>query len=173
MLATLDGLLGSRIVIIGNSGSGKTTLARELGMRAGIAPIDLDRIHWLDRVGAKRDEAEACELVRAAACEPRWIIEGVFGWLAEAALPRATALIWLDLPWSLCREGLEARGPWRDATAEDHAAFLQWAADYWRRETPSSFSGHLALFEGFDGYKRRLHNRPCGDGAEPGGNVAM
>jgi len=33
--------------------------------------------------------------------QPLWIIEGVYGWLAEVALPRATALIWLDLPWSL------------------------------------------------------------------------
>ena len=31
--------------------------------------------------------------------------EGVYGWLAEVAVPRATALIWLDIPWDVCREG--------------------------------------------------------------------
>jgi len=114
---------------------------------------------WLDKVGTQRNEAQARELVRAAASEQRWIIEGVFGWLAEVALPSATALIWLDLPWSICRDGLAARGPWRDAAPEAHADFLQWAEDYWRRKTPSSFAGHLALYEGFDRFKLRLHDR--------------
>ena len=26
------------------------------------------------------------------------LFEGVFGWLAEVAVPRATTLIWLDVP---------------------------------------------------------------------------
>jgi adenylate kinase family enzyme len=159
MVTILDAALGSRIVIIGNSGSGKSTLARALEKRADIPAIDLDHIHWLDKVGTQRDEAEAKELVRAAASEPRWIIEGVYGWLAGAALPRATALIWLDLPWRDCRDGLAARGPWRDAAPAAYAAFLQWAEDYWRRATPTSFTGHLALYEGFDRFKSRLHNR--------------
>ncbi len=30
---------------------------------------------------------------------------------AEAALPFATSLIWLDLPWSACSEGLARRRP--------------------------------------------------------------
>jgi adenylate kinase family enzyme len=159
VIMTLDDALGSRIVIIGNSGSGKSTLARALEKRAGLSAIDLDSIHWLDKVGTQRNEAQARELVRAAASEQRWIIEGVFGWLAEVALPRATALIWLDLPWSVCRDGLAARGPWRDAAREAYADFLQWAEDYWRRKTPSSFAGHLALYEGFDRFKLRLHDR--------------
>ena len=104
---------------------GSCTLARALEKRAGLSAIDLDSIHWLDKVGTQRNEAQARELVRAAASEQYWIIEGVFGWLAEVALPRATALIWLDLPWSICRDGLAARGPWRDAAPEAHADFLQ------------------------------------------------
>ena len=172
MVANPDPSLGSRIVIIGNSGSGKSTLARELGARMGVSAIDLDRIHWRDQVGGQRDEAEAKNMVRAAAGEPRWIIEGVYGWLAEVALPRATSLIWLDLPWSLCRAGLDARGPWRGATPDEHATFLRWAED-WRRETSTSFNGHLTLFEGFDGFKRRLHNRPCGGGGPGLGAVVV
>ena len=152
--------LGSRVVIIGNSGSGKSTLAQALAQRIGAPSIDLDRIHWQDQVGVKRDESLATGMMVEAAVQPRWIIEGVYGWLAAAALPSATSLIWLDLPWPVCSEGLSRRGPWKDASAAEHEAFLQWAEAYWQRQTPSSFAGHLALFEGFAGPKLRLRSRP-------------
>jgi len=154
---------GSRVVIIGASGSGKSTLARAIGARMNVEVVDLDRIHWLDRVGSKRNESDAKRIVSGLAANPSWIIEGVFGWLAEAALPRATSLVWLDLPWSACREGLAARGPWSGASAAEHADFLAWAEDYWRRETPSSFKGHLALFGAFIGPKWRLLSRAQAD----------
>jgi len=96
--------LGSRVVIIGNSGSGKSTLAQELAQRLGAPTIDLDHIHWRDSYGIKRDEDAAKRMVVDAAAESEWIIEGVYGWLAEVALPRATSLIWLDMPWTICRE---------------------------------------------------------------------
>lgn len=151
--------LGPRIVIIGASGSGKSTLARELGERLRLEVIDLDRIHWQGKVLVPRDEDDAKRIVAEKASAPAWIIEGVFGWLAAPALPRATSLIWLDLPWSVCREGLAQRGPWRGASAEEHADFLAWAEAYWTRQTPSSFAGHLALSDGFGGFKLRLQSR--------------
>jgi adenylate kinase family enzyme len=152
--------LGDRVVIIGNSGSGKSTLALEIAQRAGAPAIDLDRIHWQDRVGVMREESLATAMVVEAASSPRWIIEGVYGWLAAAALPFATSLIWLDLPWTVCSEGLSRRGPWKTATADEHEAFLQWAEAYWQRTTSTSFAGHLALFEKFSGPKARLRSRP-------------
>jgi adenylate kinase family enzyme len=151
--------LGPRLVIVGNSGSGKSTLARLLESCVGGERTDLDHIHWLGKVGVKRNEGEAKELVAALAAKPNWIIEGVYGWLAEAALPRATALIWLDMSPDVCRESLALRGPWRDATAEEHAEFLAWAEAYWLRKTSTSFGGHLALFDGFGGFKRRFTSR--------------
>lgn len=150
---------GSRVVIVGASGSGKSTLARALGARMAVEVVDLDRIHWLGKVGVKRDEGDARQMVSALAANPSWIIEGVFGWLADVALPRATSLVWLDLPWSVCCEGLASRGPWPGASAAEHADFLAWAEGYWRRETPSSFKGHLALFDAFAGPKWRLGSR--------------
>lgn len=153
-------ILGERVVIIGNSGSGKSTLAQELARRIGAPAINLDPIHWQDNVGAKRDENLATDMVVEVAGKPRWIIEGVYGWLAAAALPFATSLVWLDLPWILCSEGLSRRGPWKGATAAEHEGFLQWAEAYWERATPSSFSGHLALYEDFAGPKWRLQSRP-------------
>jgi adenylate kinase family enzyme len=158
-ITTLGSTLGSRVVIIGNSGSGKSTLAEALARRIGAPAIDLDPIHWQDKVGVKRDETLATGMVVELAGKPRWIIEGVYGWLAAAALPFATSLIWLDLPWTLCSEGLSRRGPWKDASAGEHEAFLQWAEAYWQRQTPTSFSGHLALFENFAGPKLRLRSR--------------
>jgi hypothetical protein len=98
-------------------------------------------------------------MVVEQAGEPRWIIEGVYGWLAAAALPFASSLIWLDLPWSVCRESLARRGPWQGATPAEHVAFLQWAEAYWQRRTPTSFTGHLALFEDFVETKIRFERR--------------
>ena len=151
--------LGERVVIIGNSGSGKSTLAQEIAQRVGVPSIDLDRIHWQDQVGVKREQSLATAMVVEIASSPRWIVEGVYGWLAAAALPFATSLIWLDLPWTVCSEGLIRRGPWKGATADEHEAFLQWAEAYWERTTSSSFVGHLALFEKFAGPKQRIQSR--------------
>jgi adenylate kinase family enzyme len=146
-------------VIIGNSGSGKTTLAREIGRRADAPVTDLDRVHWQSEVLVQRDQQAAITMVTDLATGPCWVIEGVYGWLAAVALPFATTLIWLDMPWTVCREGLASRGPWPGATAEQHAAFLEWAAAYWERATPTSFAGHQALLDGFAGEKRRLLQR--------------
>jgi adenylate kinase family enzyme len=151
--------LGPRVVIIGNSGSGKSTLAQELAQRVRAPAIDLDLFHWHESYGIKRDEDAAKRMVAEAATESRWIIEGVYGWLAQAALPRATSLIWLDMPWNVCHEGLSARGLRRDATEGDHVALLEWAEAYWQRTTPTSFTGHLAMFEGFPRAKLRLRSR--------------
>ena len=150
---------GPRVMIVGNSGSGKSTLARALGRSPGNHVVDLDRIHWLDKVGSKRDEGEAKRMVAEIAAGPAWIIEGVYGWLAEVALPHASSLIWLDLPWTVCNENLARRGPWTGASAEQHAAFLAWAEAYWSRDTSTSFAGHQALYENFTGNKARLVSR--------------
>jgi adenylate kinase family enzyme len=149
-----------RTVIIGNSGSGKSTLAEALAVQANVPAIDLDLLHWADDgYGAKRDEGVARQMVIEVAAKPRWIVEGVFGWLAEVAMPRATALIWLDLPWSVCREGLLARGVRRGGTNADFTELLTWAEAYWHRSTSSSFAGHSRLFENFQGAKHQLRQR--------------
>src|ERR1700693_3885094 len=109
-----------RTVIIGNSGTGKSTLAENLAILIDAPVVDLDRLHWEgDGYGRKRAEEIARQMALEVSARPIWIIEGVYGWLAEAVLPRATALIWLDFPWTLCRAGLLARGPRRGATERD------------------------------------------------------
>ena len=152
--------LAQRTVIIGNSGSGKSTLAEAMASLVHIPVIDLDLLHWeQDGYGTKRNEDVARQMALDVSNQPRWIIEGVFGWLAEVALPKATALVWLDFPWSLCRAGLLARGLRRGATSRDAADLMKWAEAYWSRQTPSSFAGHSKLFNDFSRAKLRLENR--------------
>src|SRR5712692_576848 len=152
--------LAERTVIIGNSGSGKSTLAEAVASLVHIPVIDLDLLHWEeDGYGVKRNEDVARKMALDVSNQPRWIIEGAFGWLAEVALPKATALIWLDFPWSLCRAGLLARGPRRGATDQDAVELLNWAETYWNRQTSSSFAGHSQMFNNFAGTKFRLENR--------------
>src|SRR3978361_188568 len=152
--------LVERAVIIGNSGSGKSTLAEAIASLAHIPAIDLDLLHWeQDGYGVKRNEEVARQMAFDVSNQPRWIIEGVFGWLAEIALLKATAFVWLDFPWNLRRAGLLARGLRRGATSRDAADLMKWAEAYWSRQTPSSYAGHLKMFEDFSGAKLRLENR--------------
>lgn len=146
------------MVIIGNSGSGKTTLAGRIASHTGQPHCDLDAIHW-QADGTPNDRQAAIAQVAAAAAKPRWIIEGVYGWLAAAALPRATGLIWLDLPWPECRRALLERGPQLGMGEAAHAALLDWAACYQNRTTSTSAAGHEALFEAFEGTRLRLASR--------------
>jgi adenylate kinase family enzyme len=149
-----------RSVVIGNSGSGKSVFAGHLAGLCDVPTLDLDLLHWEGNgFGGKRDETVAKTMTHEAAEAPSWVIEGVYGWLAEVAIARATALVWLDLPWTQCREGLLARGRRRGASASDFSQLLDWAEAYWDRRTSTSFIGHSRLFEGFAGEKLRLTDR--------------
>lgn len=145
----------TRWVIIGNSGSGKSTLANLLGEGLNLPVFDLDLVHWHPD-GCKRDETDAKARVAEIAAGDGWVIEGVYGWLADVALGLATMLVWLDLPWSACRDGLLARGLRRGMTLSDQDALLAWAQEYWTRTTPSSFNGHERLYRAFVGNKALL-----------------
>jgi hypothetical protein len=150
----------SRSVIIGNSGAGKTTLGRQMAAMTGARHVALDDIYWINQAGLhKRVEPVAKQMTAEIAETPQWVIEGVFGWLAEVALPRATALIWLNLSWDECKAGLEARGPQYSPSPEEYEALLTWAANYGTRQTPSSEAGHRKIFDAFSGSKVALTSR--------------
>lgn len=149
-------MLPDRILIIGNSGSGKTTLARAISDRRQHLFIGLDRIHWEEGSFAqKREEQEARRLTRDAAAADRWVMEGVYGWLSDEAMPRVQTLLWLDLPWMECRAGLLDRKAGQPLDTD----LMLWAEQYWTRETSSSFAGHQRLYEAFPGDKLRFHSR--------------
>src|ERR1700730_4235832 len=159
---TMLDALKHRTVIIGNSGSGKSTLATRIAEYAKCAVVDLDMIHWDgDGFGKKRDEGLAKQMTASISVEPHLVIEGIYGWLADVATPRATALIWLNLPWNECKAGLERRGPRRVASDVEFAQLMLWAERYWIRQTPSSFVGHSKIFDQFTGKKIALDHRPA------------
>ncbi len=150
--------LTARWIVIGNSGSGKSTLVERLGKARHLPVYDLDLVHWYPD-GRKRDESDAKARVAEIAATDTWVMEGVYGWLAEVAVVRATLLIWLDLSWDECRNGLLARGLRRGMTLNDQKELLAWAEDYWVRTTSSSVTGHERLYRAFMGDKARLRTR--------------
>lgn len=100
----------TRMVVMGNSGSGKSTLAARIGEALDVPAHDLDAPYWLSH-GKARPSSEAKALVAQAAAGDGWVIEGVWAELLEVALLRATVLVWLDLSWDECLQGLLQRGP--------------------------------------------------------------
>jgi adenylate kinase family enzyme len=149
--------IGSRTLIIGNSGSGKSTLAQGIGSLLGIEVFDLDLFRWDD--GQRRDTESAIEMTRRAGSKSTWVIEGVFGWLAEVVVERATALIWTDLRWDDCKQGLLARAQRRGFDQAQFIELVAWAEAYWIRDTATSFNGHLRLYDDFSAPKLRLKTR--------------
>jgi hypothetical protein len=149
-----------RILILGNSGSGKSWLAGRLSALLGCRPVDLDAIHWepggYDR---PREKGDATATVRREAEGSKWVIEGVYGWLAAEVVQRATLMVWLDLPVADCLAAVERRGPRGGATAASFAALFAWTADYPDRRTSSSRSGHGRLFDAFPAGRHRLRSR--------------
>jgi hypothetical protein len=74
-------------------------------------------------------------------------------------------LIWLDLPWPVCRAGLMERGSESskqrapEEAARNFTQLLAWAEGYWNRAGSCSHTGHLRIFEKFPGTKDRIELR--------------
>jgi adenylate kinase family enzyme len=158
------------ILILGNSGSGKTTLAHQLAQTGCSEVISLDRLFW-EPGGYQRKRPADQVLAEITEIKERdgWIVEGVFGELAELLMDRTTRLIWLDLPWEACRTGLLMRGSESarqldpQAAEENFRKLLTWAEAYWSRDDLRSHAGHQRLFERFVGEKHRLLSREEAD----------
>jgi adenylate kinase family enzyme len=159
-----------RIVIIGNSGSGKSHLARELGAVTGAKLTHLDALFWVpggfnQKRPADEVEADIAESLRVGT----WIVEGVFGELATRFLPQADLLIWLDLPWQVCRSSLLARGSESakqlqpEQAEESFKRLIHWASEYWTRTDLRSYSGHSMLFREFGREKIKFADRRAVD----------
>ncbi len=141
--------------VIGAGGSGKSTLARRVGAALGVP------IHHLDDVYRRSDgkllgEGAVKALTVGIAAGPGWVIEGVgnYGELAPLALSRATALVWLDLSWEACRDGLLQRGPHYGYDPADPINLTAWAEAH-----PRYGADHMNLYSAFGGLKTRLTTR--------------
>jgi adenylate kinase family enzyme len=149
-------------VIIGNSGSGKTWLACRLAASGSSSIVHLDHLFWepggFDR---KRSTAEVQSLIEEGKRTASWVVEGVFGDLAEQYLTESDTLIWLDLEWSLCRARLERRGSEskarmnREQSEVGLSKLIEWASNYYTRTDKRSHHGHQQMFNAFAG--NRVH----------------
>jgi adenylate kinase family enzyme len=89
--------VAKRILILGPSGAGKSTLARRIGARLGLPVVHLDAINWkpgwvqIDGDSFRRRVAE--EAARDA-----WVMDGNYSGDLDLRLPRAQAVVLLDLP---------------------------------------------------------------------------
>jgi adenylate kinase family enzyme len=154
-----------KTVIIGNSGSGKTWLAGTMSSLTSTLVIHLDDIFWepggFDR---KRSTEAVSALIAQAKRQEHWIVEGVFGELAQQFLSDASRLIWLDPEWSTCRERLMLRGSEskkhlnREQSKEGLMQLLKWAANYYDRTDMRSYHGHKTMFDAFGGTRFRLRS---------------
>ena len=155
-----------RISIIGNSGSGKSYMAESLSAICSVPVIHLDEIFWMPGgFNEKRSKDEINNEIERKRKDSSWIVEGVFAELAELFLPQAQSLIFLDMDWTTCGNGLMARGSESSkqleaAKAEENfGKLLLWAEQYWARTNSCSHSGHLQLFSNFVGQKFKFTRR--------------
>jgi adenylate kinase family enzyme len=90
-----------RILVIGSPGAGKSTLARRLSERLRLPLIHLDR-EYFGPGWTMPSRPEWRERVKALAARPAWVMEGNYASTFDIRVPRATAIVWLDLPWWKC-----------------------------------------------------------------------
>jgi adenylate kinase family enzyme len=159
-------ILFSRTVIIGNSGSGKTVLAGKLSEVLYIPITHLDKLFWEPGgFNQKRPKETVYQEVDLLKVKETWIVEGVFGELAQEFLDRANCLIWLDMGWEYCLSNLLQRGSEANSQLDPNQAeinfraLLEWASHYWDRNDLRSFEGHKQLFNCFSGSKYCLQSR--------------
>ena len=152
-----------KTVIFGNSGSGKTWLANALALANNVPVIHLDEIYWKPGgFDVKREMPEIEELIKSELAKPTWVVEGVFGGLAHSFLSDANELIWLKLPWSVCKQRLQMRGSEskrhmsREQSESGLRNLIEWAKGYETRTDMQSYAGHLKLFESFGGKRYEL-----------------
>lgn len=157
-----------QFAILGNSGSGKSTLAHFLAESASLVALDLDSVAWQrDQPAVERPSAAAeAEVVAFCTAHTRWVVEGCYGNLVDAALRFQPQLIFLNPGLEACLANCRSR-PWEPhkyASKQEQDAnlefLLSWVEEYYSREGPMSLASHRALFDGHEGRKIELTRSP-------------
>ncbi len=115
-----------RVAVVGSSCSGKTTLARRISFACGIPHVELDAIYWLPNWTPRPiDEFRAA--IETAVSGDQWVIDGNYGKVRDIIWPRATDIVWLNLPF--------ARVFWRALTRTTRRVITQEELFSGNRET--------------------------------------
>ena len=87
----------SRVVVVGTSAAGKTTFARQLSSILNSPHVELDALFWEANWTQATDEVFR-ERVKVATRGDRWVVDGNYRrQVSGLFLPRATAVVWLNL----------------------------------------------------------------------------
>ncbi|MFK7962237.1 MAG: adenylate kinase [Phycisphaerales bacterium] len=89
---------GPRIVVVGPSGAGKSTAARRIAAALEIPHVELDAIFWGPEWTKRPMDACRADLA-AATTGDAWIVDGNYREMRDVVWPRATMVVWLDVPW--------------------------------------------------------------------------
>ncbi|KAB0266102.1 AAA family ATPase [Microvirga brassicacearum] len=90
-----------RILVLGSPGAGKSTLARSLAARLHLPLIHLDREYFGPGWTMPARE-EWRGRVSELAARPAWVMDGNYASTFDLRVPRATTIIWLDVPRWKC-----------------------------------------------------------------------
>ncbi len=88
----------SRVWVVGTSCSGKSTLAVALSEALGVPLIEMDALHWGPNWTEKEDFSQRLD---EATAQSNWVCAGNYGKVRHLVMPRATCVVWLDLPFGL------------------------------------------------------------------------
>jgi hypothetical protein len=153
----------NRILVLGNSGSGKTWLSGALVNFLDLKMISLDDVCWEPGGYYKRrTEEDVKSSLQEISQSSNWVIEGVYGDLAEILFPRLTMLYWLDLDPNFCAESVSKRGfeniPWMDTEAKIQG-YLRHIRSYQKNSGPMSREFHESVFNSYSGKKVTFKSR--------------
>lgn len=151
-----------RIILLGNAGSGKSTMARRLVGNASIPRLSLDAIAWDEGTARRPIEDSLADLYRFMGMHDQWVMEGCYGDLVEAALPRCTELRFLNPGVAVCVAHCRSR-PWEpDKFPSPQAqqamleSLIEWVLRYETRDDEYGLSCHRRIFDAFAGRKREF-----------------
>ena len=136
-----------RILVIGSPGAGKSTLASRLAGRLDLPLIHLDK-EYFGPGWSMPAKAEWRERVKALAARPAWVMDGNYASTFDIRVPRATVIIWLDLPrwqcalsvlWRVAKNYGRPRPDLGDAGPERFDwSFMRWIWSYPRTMRPKT-----------------------------------
>jgi adenylate kinase family enzyme len=134
-----------RILVIGSPGAGKSTLARRLARRLDLPLVHLDR-EFFGPGWSEPPRPDWRRQVARLVAQPRWVMDGNYGSTFDLRVPRASVVIWLDLPrwrcllnvtWRVLRYYGRRRpdlGP--DCIERFNWPFMKWVWAYPQRARP-------------------------------------